>query len=48
MNATGVNADVTDRAAVARLFDVAAGRGTVVSVIHTAGVSPSMGDAATM
>ncbi|AEV72325.1 dehydrogenase of unknown specificity, short-chain alcohol dehydrogenase like protein [Mycolicibacterium rhodesiae NBB3] len=42
---TIVNADVTDRQAVARLFDTAAGLGTVASVIHTAGVSPSMGDA---
>ncbi|MDT5389199.1 MAG: hypothetical protein QOE04_2840 [Mycobacterium sp.] len=42
---TAVNCDVTDRAAVARLFDTAAGLGTVASVIHTAGVSPSMGDA---
>jgi NAD(P)-dependent dehydrogenase (short-subunit alcohol dehydrogenase family) len=42
---TAVNCDVTDRAAVARLFDTAAGLGPVASVIHTAGVSPSMGDA---
>jgi NAD(P)-dependent dehydrogenase (short-subunit alcohol dehydrogenase family) len=40
-----VNCDVTDRAAVRALFETAAGLGTVVSVIHTAGVSPSMGDA---
>ena len=32
-------------AAVDRLFETAAGLGTVASVIHTAGVSPSMGDA---
>ncbi|HNM84000.1 MAG TPA: SDR family oxidoreductase [Mycobacterium sp.] len=45
ITATAVNADVTDPAAVDRLFDTAAGLGTVVSVIHTAGVSPSMGAA---
>lgn len=43
--ATAMNCDVTDRDAVTRLFETAAGLGTVVSVIHTAGVSPSMGDA---
>lgn len=42
--ATPVNCDVTDRQAVDELFDTAAGLGTVASVIHTAGVSPSMGD----
>jgi NAD(P)-dependent dehydrogenase (short-subunit alcohol dehydrogenase family) len=42
---TVVNCDVTDRHAVAQLFDTASGLGTVTSVIHTAGVSPSMGDA---
>ena len=36
---------VTDREAVIRLFETAAGLGTLASVIHTAGVSPSMGDA---
>jgi NAD(P)-dependent dehydrogenase (short-subunit alcohol dehydrogenase family) len=40
-----VNCDVTDRQAVARLLETAAGLGTVASVIHTAGVSPSMGGA---
>lgn len=40
-----VNADVTDRAAVDRLLETAAGLGTVSAVIHAAGVSPSMGDA---
>jgi NAD(P)-dependent dehydrogenase (short-subunit alcohol dehydrogenase family) len=40
-----VNCDVTDRQAVARLFETASGLGTVASVVHTAGVSPSMGDA---
>jgi NAD(P)-dependent dehydrogenase (short-subunit alcohol dehydrogenase family) len=42
---TVVNSDVTDRTAVARLFQTAAGLGKVASVIHAAGVSPSMGDA---
>ena len=42
---TVVNCDVTDREAVAQLFDTASGLGPVASVIHTAGVSPSMGDA---
>jgi NAD(P)-dependent dehydrogenase (short-subunit alcohol dehydrogenase family) len=40
-----LNCDVTDRDAVRALFDTAGALGTVVSVIHTAGVSPSMGDA---
>jgi NAD(P)-dependent dehydrogenase (short-subunit alcohol dehydrogenase family) len=43
--ATVVNCDVTDRVAVAGLFETAARLGTITSVIHTAGVSPSMGDA---
>ncbi|QZA08600.1 SDR family oxidoreductase [Mycolicibacter heraklionensis] len=43
--ATAVNCDVTDRDAVTRLFDTATGLGTLASVVHTAGVSPSMGDA---
>ncbi|OBA99708.1 oxidoreductase [Mycobacteriaceae bacterium 1482268.1] len=42
---TAVNCDVTDRAAVDTLFDTASGIGAVASVIHTAGVSPSMGSA---
>ena len=46
VSAAAVHCDVTDRDAVADLFDTAAGLGDVVSVIHTAGVSPSMGDAA--
>lgn len=45
VTATAVNCDVTDRAAVDELFGTAAGLGTVASVIHTAGVSPAMGDA---
>lgn len=43
---TAVHCDVTDRDAVEALFDTAAGLGPIASVIHTAGVSPSMGDAA--
>jgi NAD(P)-dependent dehydrogenase (short-subunit alcohol dehydrogenase family) len=44
ISVTAVDCDVRDRHAVVTLFDTAAGLGTVVSVIHTAGVSPSMGD----
>lgn len=40
-----VNCDVTDRKAVDELLETASGLGPVASVIHTAGVSPSMGDA---
>jgi len=40
-----VDADVTDRAAVDQLFATATEFGPVASVIHTAGVSPSMGPA---
>ncbi|ULE34661.1 SDR family oxidoreductase [Mycobacterium sp. IDR2000157661] len=43
--ATGVHCDVTDRQAVASLFEIASRMGAIASVIHTAGVSPSMGDA---
>jgi NAD(P)-dependent dehydrogenase (short-subunit alcohol dehydrogenase family) len=45
MAPTVVRCDVTDRHAVADLFDTATGLGTIASVIHTAGVSPSMGSA---
>jgi len=45
MSATAVNCDVTDQEAVARLMETASALGTVSAVIHTAGVSPSMGDA---
>ncbi|BBY18758.1 oxidoreductase [Mycolicibacterium litorale] len=45
IEATAVHCDVTDRDAVATLFDTASGLGPIASVIHTAGVSPSMGDA---
>jgi NAD(P)-dependent dehydrogenase (short-subunit alcohol dehydrogenase family) len=40
-----IHCDVTDREAVAKLFDATAAIGPITSVIHTAGVSPSMGDA---
>ena len=40
-----VHADVTDRAAVDQLFATATEFGPIASVIHTAGVSPSMGPA---
>ena len=40
-----VNCDVTDRQAVDGLLETASGLGTLASVIHTAGVSPSMGPA---
>jgi NAD(P)-dependent dehydrogenase (short-subunit alcohol dehydrogenase family) len=45
VTATIVHCDVTDRDAVGELFDTAASVGPLASVIHTAGVSPSMGDA---
>ncbi len=43
--ATAVNCDVTDAGAVSDLLAAAAELGDIASVIHTAGVSPSMGDA---
>ncbi|MEB3022799.1 SDR family oxidoreductase [[Mycobacterium] crassicus] len=45
ITSTIVNCDVTDRDAVAGLFETASGLGTLASVIHTAGVGPSTGDA---
>jgi NAD(P)-dependent dehydrogenase (short-subunit alcohol dehydrogenase family) len=45
MKSTAVNCDVTDRRAVEDLLDTAKELGTLASVIHTAGVSPSMGPA---
>jgi NAD(P)-dependent dehydrogenase (short-subunit alcohol dehydrogenase family) len=45
MEPTAVHCDVTDRPAVADLFDTADGAGRIASVIHAAGVSPSMGPA---
>jgi NAD(P)-dependent dehydrogenase (short-subunit alcohol dehydrogenase family) len=42
---TAVVCDITERKSVAELVEAAAGQGTVASVIHTAGVSPSMGSA---
>ncbi|MCK0176976.1 MULTISPECIES: SDR family oxidoreductase [Mycobacteriaceae] len=43
VSATGVHVDVTDRAAVDRLFGSL--EAPIAAVIHAAGVSPSMGDA---
>ena len=45
ISCTAVACDVTDRQSVAELFQTASALGEVTSVIHTAGVSPSMGDA---
>ncbi|MGV0849049.1 SDR family oxidoreductase [Mycolicibacterium phlei] len=45
ITATAVHADVTDRSAVDAVFATATGLGELVSVVHTAGVSPSMGTA---
>ncbi|WP_082939606.1 SDR family oxidoreductase [Mycobacterium sp. 852014-50255_SCH5639931] len=45
MTVTAVDCDVTGRGAVADLFGTAGNLGTLASVIHTAGVSPSMGAA---
>ncbi len=45
ITATSVPCDVTDLPAVERLFDIAAELGVLASVVNTAGVSPSMGDA---
>lgn len=45
VEAIPVHCDVTDRAAVDALLATATEAGTVASVIHTAGVSPAMGDA---
>lgn len=45
VTAEAVAADVTRRAAVTELLDTACRLGEVVSVVHAAGVSPSMGNA---
>lgn len=45
MTPTAVDCDVTDRRAVDDLLDTANSLGSLASVIHTAGVSPSMGPA---
>lgn len=45
LDVTVINCDVTDRGAVAKLFEDAAAVGPLTSVVHAAGVSPSMGDA---
>lgn len=42
---TAVMCDITDRTSVAELVETSAALGTVASVIHSAGVSPSMGAA---
>lgn len=44
ITAVAVNCDVTDPQAVTDLLDAATGLGTLASVIHAAGVSPSMGN----
>lgn len=45
LTATPINADVTDRSAVDRVFAAAAALGPITAVVHTAGVSPTMGSA---
>ncbi|MGV9801236.1 SDR family oxidoreductase [Mycobacterium sp. NPDC003449] len=45
VTAKAVHCDVTDRESVVRLFETAAELGTLASVVHAAGVSPSMGAA---
>ncbi|MDO3635115.1 SDR family oxidoreductase [Mycolicibacterium arseniciresistens] len=45
ITATAVHCDVTDADAVAALLKSAGDLGPIASVVHTAGVSPSMGDA---
>jgi NAD(P)-dependent dehydrogenase (short-subunit alcohol dehydrogenase family) len=45
IDAVVVRCDITDRDSVAGLIQSATSLGTVVSLIHTAGVSPSMGSA---
>jgi len=45
ITATAVNCDVTDRKAVDGLLETASALGAIASVIHTAGVSPTMGSA---
>ncbi|WP_396835381.1 SDR family NAD(P)-dependent oxidoreductase [Mycobacterium sp. ITM-2016-00316] len=41
----GVVCDITDSDSASRLIGESNQHGTVTSVVHTAGVSPSMGDA---
>ncbi|MGU3653975.1 SDR family oxidoreductase [Mycolicibacterium sp. A43C] len=45
VTATPVHCDVTDRRAVDALYATATELGPVTAVVHTAGVSPAMGDA---
>jgi len=40
-----VRCDITDESDVAALADIAGGHGSVTSLVHAAGISPSMGDA---
>lgn len=46
VDASGIRCDITDRGSVDALFDEAEQRGHVRAVVHSAGVSPQMGDAA--
>lgn len=39
-----VRCDITDESDVAALAEIAGGNGSVVSLVHAAGISPSMGD----
>ncbi len=45
IDCTAITCDITDRTSVAHLAETSTALGTVASVIHTAGVSPSMGAA---
>lgn len=45
IDCTAVACDITDRTSVAALVETAQSLGTVASVVHTAGASPSMGSA---
>jgi NAD(P)-dependent dehydrogenase (short-subunit alcohol dehydrogenase family) len=45
INCAATICDITDRQSVGQLFDHAQQFGTVTSVVHTAGVSPTMGSA---
>jgi len=48
VDARAVHCDITSRESVAALFREAGSAGTLRAVVHTAGVSPQMGDAGTM
>ncbi|MEH3131261.1 MAG: SDR family oxidoreductase [Mycolicibacterium neoaurum] len=45
ISVTALHCDVTDREAVGALYSAATALGPVTAVVHTAGVSPAMGDA---